>query len=863
MVWCATCAAEVEVEVDDANGFSCCVQCGRVVEDTAFSSDVMFSKGADGEGELVGKMVGASGEARGIGRFSGGRMWANGGDSHEAAVTRGRYEIMALVEALRISPSSEATEAAHRLYKLALQRGFTRGRRANQVAAVCLYIFCRLEKRPYMLIDFSDQLSVNIFTLGGVFLQMLRLLRLDENATFTKPIDPSLYMNRFVDRLRLPTQELKTKITNTAMRLVQSMKRDWMLVGRRPSGICGAALFLASHIHGVEKTKKDVISIVHIGWSTVERRVMELAETRDAELTLGQLGERDKAIEAEQEQIVLNYERAAAENPPPPLPAPAAATAPIEGAAGEGADGAAGGSGDGAGADTVVAVDPNAEGQRCEHVRAGALLLAHGLCRGCLEEYLKITMSGPQGGAYDPPAYLRNLRRELKQAVRAKLSADEQGLLREDEELLALEGPPGTSGADDAAMGVHERRHMENERALEEEEEEEDGAGPSGSGARRAGSGRVAPEEEADFDEALRRSELQSLTKAVGGAVAAAVAEPPRRRSPTAAPPGGRGNRGAAAAAGTGAYGSASDWEAGPAAGRAAAASRAGARVDIEEEEEEEEEEGEEDHEGEGGRAKRSRTAGDAEAGDAAAAGGERPVAAATAAAAGDDDNLSDVDDDAIAGYLASTEEASVREMLWTEMNKDWIEKQEAKKAAEAAAEGAPSGRTKRKYTRKPKLPAAEDAAGATRNLLESKKLSNKINYGALENLFGGGASGSGAGPSTSDMGGAGGYGAYGDAGAGVTPLALGGGPAAGDDDGGEPAPAVAAAMAKRAEARKRDAAAESARYAASLEEETRRRSGGLGGGFLGSLTFVRSGEASVPGARARPAGLSLRGRGR
>ena len=28
------------------------------------------------------------------------------------------------------------------------------------------------------------------------------------------------------------------------------MKRDWMQTGRRPSGICGAALFIASHIHG-------------------------------------------------------------------------------------------------------------------------------------------------------------------------------------------------------------------------------------------------------------------------------------------------------------------------------------------------------------------------------------------------------------------------------------------------------------------------------------------------------------------------------------------------------------------------------------------------------------------------------------
>jgi transcription factor IIIB subunit 2 len=34
------------------------------------------------------------------------------------------------------------------------------------------------------------------------------------------------------------------------MKLVQSMKRDWMQTGRRPAGICGAALFIASHIHG-------------------------------------------------------------------------------------------------------------------------------------------------------------------------------------------------------------------------------------------------------------------------------------------------------------------------------------------------------------------------------------------------------------------------------------------------------------------------------------------------------------------------------------------------------------------------------------------------------------------------------------
>ena len=41
-----------------------------------------------------------------------------------------------------------------------------------QVAATCLYIVCRQERKPYMLLDFSDHLSVNVYTLGAVYLQV-------------------------------------------------------------------------------------------------------------------------------------------------------------------------------------------------------------------------------------------------------------------------------------------------------------------------------------------------------------------------------------------------------------------------------------------------------------------------------------------------------------------------------------------------------------------------------------------------------------------------------------------------------------------------------------------------------------------
>lgn len=86
-------------------------------------------------------------------------------------------------------------------------------------------------------------------------------------------------------------------IVNTALRLVQRMKRDWIQTGRRPSGICGASKFsssifgiffselricyffflsgilIASRLHGFQRTQKEIINIVKISDSTLRRRL--------------------------------------------------------------------------------------------------------------------------------------------------------------------------------------------------------------------------------------------------------------------------------------------------------------------------------------------------------------------------------------------------------------------------------------------------------------------------------------------------------------------------------------------------------------------------------------------------------------
>lgn len=83
-------------------------------------------------------------------------------------------------------------------------------------------------------------------------------------------LDPSLMIPRFAHKLEFGEKE--HEVSMTAMRLVARMKRDWMAVGRRPSGLCGAALLVAARIHNFCRLKKDILKVVKVCESTLRKR---------------------------------------------------------------------------------------------------------------------------------------------------------------------------------------------------------------------------------------------------------------------------------------------------------------------------------------------------------------------------------------------------------------------------------------------------------------------------------------------------------------------------------------------------------------------------------------------------------------
>lgn len=166
---------------------------------------------------------------------------------------------------------------AMKWYKLSLQYNLSRGKSILYTLSACIYLVCRLEKLPHFLMDFSVLLRINVFKIGRIFCKLINLFNLDVPL-----IDPSLFITRFCQNL-----ELKDKrIINFANRLVRRMQRDWIVTGRRPNGVCGTAILIASRVFNKNKDIKEIAKIVHISISTINKRLEEIKRTETAKLSI-------------------------------------------------------------------------------------------------------------------------------------------------------------------------------------------------------------------------------------------------------------------------------------------------------------------------------------------------------------------------------------------------------------------------------------------------------------------------------------------------------------------------------------------------------------------------------------------------
>ncbi|CAK6431707.1 unnamed protein product [Pipistrellus nathusii] len=265
-----------DIELDAARGDAVCTGCGSVLEDNIIVSEVQFVENSGGGSSAVGQFVSLDGAGKAP-SLGGGFHVNLGKESRAQTLQNGRRQIHHLGSQLQLN--QHCLDTAFNFFKMAVSKHLTRGRKMTHVIAACLYLVCRTEGTPHMLLDLSDLLQVNVYVLGKTFLLLARELCINAPA-----IDPCLYIPRFAHLLEFG--EKNHEVSMTALRLLQRMKRDWMHTGRRPSGLCGAALLVAARMHDFRRTVKEVISVVKVCESTLRKRLTEFEDTPTSQLTV-------------------------------------------------------------------------------------------------------------------------------------------------------------------------------------------------------------------------------------------------------------------------------------------------------------------------------------------------------------------------------------------------------------------------------------------------------------------------------------------------------------------------------------------------------------------------------------------------
>ncbi|KAM6917710.1 transcription factor IIIB 90 kDa subunit-like isoform 2-T2 [Lycodopsis pacificus] len=222
---CKNCGSS-DIDVDQARGDAVCMTCGSVLEDNIIVSEVEFVETGGGGSSAVGQFVSA--DAGGINPSFGDNHFSGvGRESRAQTLQRARLNINTLGHQLQMN--KHCLDTALNFYKMALMKHLTSGRKNSHVVAACLYLVCRTEGTPHMLLDLSDILQVNVYMLGRTFLVLSRELCINAPAI---------------------------------------------------------ALLVAARMHDFRRTIKEIISVVKVCETTLRKRLTEFEDTPTSQLTI-------------------------------------------------------------------------------------------------------------------------------------------------------------------------------------------------------------------------------------------------------------------------------------------------------------------------------------------------------------------------------------------------------------------------------------------------------------------------------------------------------------------------------------------------------------------------------------------------
>jgi transcription initiation factor TFIIB len=166
----------------------------------------------------------------------------------------------------QLNLSKDIKESSAHIYRKIAYKNLIRGRSIEAMLIASIYAACRLTGIPKTLDDFLEFATVDKKKIARCYRLILNELRI--NIKVSSPIN---FIPRFCAELNL-----SGKTQNRAAEIIKLAKKHRITAGKAPTGLAGAALYVAAIQEGERRTQKEISTAAGVTEATIRNRYKEL-----------------------------------------------------------------------------------------------------------------------------------------------------------------------------------------------------------------------------------------------------------------------------------------------------------------------------------------------------------------------------------------------------------------------------------------------------------------------------------------------------------------------------------------------------------------------------------------------------------
>jgi transcription initiation factor TFIIB len=168
----------------------------------------------------------------------------------------------------QLNLSKDLKESAAHIYRKMANKNLIRGRSIEAMLIASIYLSCRLNCIPKTLDDFIEFATVDKKKIARCYRLILSELKI--NIKVSSPIN---FIPRFCAELKL-----SGRTQNRAAELLKLAKKYHITAGKAPTGLAGAALYVAAIQEGERRTQKEISLAAGVTEATIRNRYKELVD---------------------------------------------------------------------------------------------------------------------------------------------------------------------------------------------------------------------------------------------------------------------------------------------------------------------------------------------------------------------------------------------------------------------------------------------------------------------------------------------------------------------------------------------------------------------------------------------------------